>query len=521
MHPTGPARGYHGSDVVAIGSCVVSEEHQRADYSPNSPTLSDNQTLLSRPVGSGGMPGGNSPFQAYLPVQQQSYSPHQSSSHIPTQDRQDYRVDPYRSAYSQHQHHQQQFQQMQQQGSFSPYHGTSVPLEDSYNSRHSLSSSNGASMAGGQRYPMRTLHSHDSNQHSQGGATPASSEFGGGRSDRYQDLEDGSLIGTTNRQSSAMQHQYSLADSNPGAGHRVKDGEREDENAEILTSDKKSKNKKTNKFISVEDDEEEGQERGEMRYRDSKRCWCCSRRQCVYMTFVLLICLAIALYFVIPRPPVFAFISVTSMGDPVITAGEVQEPFSIQMQVDSSSNYVPLRINSVEMSMWMKIDMTNIGNNNGLSSSFTIKPRTIQSVSLPMVMDYTSLMIDTNADGIYQDLIAACTPVSSSSGATSLGLNLIFGGKLYISGLSWVWKPQFSFNAENVPCPVNANVTSTSTQTSTSTTGTGAVNTTTTVSQTSTASTTVGQSSSQTGVTLSATSTASSTSAARTPTQTV
>ncbi|KAG0008849.1 hypothetical protein BGZ80_002986 [Entomortierella chlamydospora] len=319
---------------------------------------------------------------------------------------------------------------------------------------------------------MRTLHSHDSNQHSQGGATPASSEFGGGRSDRYQDLEDGSLIGTTNRQSSAMQHQYSLADSNPSAGHRVKDGEEEDENAEILTSDKKSKNKKTNKLISVEDDEEEGQERGEMRYRDPKQ------------------------------------------------SGEVQEPFSIQMQVDSSSNYVPLRINSVEMSMWMKIDMTNIGNNNGLSSSFTIKPRTIQSISLPMMMDYTSLMIDTNADGIFQDLIAACTPVSSSSGATSLGLNLIFGGKLYISGLSWIWKPQFSFNAENVPCPVNANVTSTSTQTSTSTTGTGAVNTTTSASQTPTASTTVGQSSSQTGTTLSATSTASSTSAARTPTQT-
>ncbi|KAF9344358.1 hypothetical protein BGX26_004463 [Mortierella sp. AD094] len=516
------------------GGYRASEEHQGAagatlsDHSSNSPTLSDNHTLLARPAGSGGsggMPGGNSPFQAYQPVQQHLYSPHQSNSHIPTQDRQDYRVDPYRSAYS------QQHQHTQQQGSFSPYHETSVPLEDlnqmPYSSRYSLSSSNnGVSVGGGQRYPMRTLHNHDSNQalsasfhqqpHSQAGTTPASSEFGGGRSDRYQDLEDGSLVGATARQSSTMQRQYSLADSNPGAGHQAKNGEEdEDENAEILQiGDKKS----------VEDDEEEGQERGELRYRDSKRCWCCSRRLCVYMTFVILICLGVVLFFVIPRSPAFSFISVASMGDPVVTNNEIQEPFSIQMQVDSSDNYVPIRISSVEMNMWMKIDMTKVGNNDGLPSSFVINPRTVQSISLPMVMDYTSLMIDTNADGTFQELIAACKPVDPSSGTTGLGINLTFGGKLHVWGLSWIWNPQFSFNVENVPCPVNARAPSTAMlppPPSATGTGVGSTGTTTSASQpTSTASTTTGRSSSQTGTAPSATSTASSTSAARTPTQT-
>ncbi|KAF9113719.1 hypothetical protein BGX27_000933 [Mortierella sp. AM989] len=476
--------GYGGYRVSedhqgAPGTLLSDEQGYAAVHSyHNSPTLSNNQTLLTRaqaaPAGSGGgstvgAPGGSSqpssPFQVYQPIQQQLYSPYQPNSHIQMQD---HRIDPYRSAYSQQQQH-----QMQQQGTFSPYHESSMPLEElnqmNYSSRYSLSSSNnGISMAGGggngQKYPMRALHSQDSNQalsasfhqqlHSQAGTTPPSSEFGGGRSDRYQDLDDGSLVGATTRQSSAMQHQYSLTDSNPSGGRNTRNGdEEEDENAEILqkvsgspssmsgysskAGGKNSKNKLKNKFSSADDSEEEGQERGELRQRDRKRCWCCSRRLCVYITFLILICLGVMLYFVLPRSPAFSFVSVESMGDPVVTNNQIQEPFLLKMRVDSSDSYVPIRFTTLEMTMWMKIDHTKIGSNDNLPSSFDIKPRTIQVIAVPMMMDYTSLKIDTNADGTLQELITACKPVDPSSGAIVPGINLTFGGKMFVWGLSW------------------------------------------------------------------------------------
>lgn len=102
----------------------------------------------------------------------------------------------------------------------------------------------------------------------------------------------------------------------------------------------------------------------------------------------------------------------------------------------------------------MKIDMTKVGNNDDLPSSFTFKAKQIQTISVPMVFDYTSLKIDTNSDGTFQQLLTACKPLAA--GATPIGLNLVFGGKLNVWGLSWVWSPQFSFNVLNAPCPINA-----------------------------------------------------------------
>jgi len=102
----------------------------------------------------------------------------------------------------------------------------------------------------------------------------------------------------------------------------------------------------------------------------------------------------------------------------------------------------------------MKIDLTKIGNNDDLPSSFTFKAKQIQIISVPMVFDYTSLKVDTNSDGTFQQLITACKPLAA--GASPMGLNLVFGGTLHVWGLYWVWKPQFSFNILNVPCPINA-----------------------------------------------------------------
>ncbi|KAF9951178.1 hypothetical protein BGZ70_001102 [Mortierella alpina] len=108
------------------------------------------------------------------------------------------------------------------------------------------------------------------------------------------------------------------------------------------------------------------------------------------------------------------------------------------------------------MKVWMKIDFTKIGNNDDLPSNYVIKPRQISVISIPMALNYTSLKVDTNADGTLQTLLAACKPVAPNSLDPVMGLNLVFGGHMFVWGLSWVWKPEFSFSVDSAPCPVNA-----------------------------------------------------------------
>ncbi|KAH7057595.1 hypothetical protein BKA57DRAFT_447350 [Linnemannia elongata] len=423
-------------------------------YQYQSPTLSAAHT-----GGPGSDVGYSSPHLQYN--QPAGYQSYQNSPHMEPME---YRQDPYRSAYAQQQH---QLQQQQQLGSFSPYQGSMgvPPFEDmnhgTHHSRLSLASSSvsGAS----QRYPMHVLQGHGStqaltasfqqqNRHHAGSIGPGSSasEYGG--------HSEADIAERTRRPWLAAN---SKEDS--GTSQRAKSEEDEqDENTGILARNSQSGDRtgaaaaaaispssSHQKGLSEESDEEE-QERGENRYRDKKRCFCCSRRLCVYMTFLSIICLGVALFFLIPRAPGFSFLSVSSMGAPVITKNEFHENFGLQLRVDSSENYLPLKINSIEMTVWLKIDQVKIGNNDGLPSSYTIKPKTIQTISIPMVFDYTSLVIDTNADGTFQRLIEACRSVNPTD------ISLTFGGKINLWGLSWIWQPQFGLNVGNIDCPVNA-----------------------------------------------------------------
>ncbi|KAF9578517.1 hypothetical protein BGW38_005637 [Lunasporangiospora selenospora] len=412
--------------------------------------------------------------------------------------------DPYRSSYAQ-----QQKQHPLPGSSFSPYqyHATPVPYDDvnqsPYTPRYSMVSAGGHS-ASGQHYPMQVLHGQSSNQalnasfnqypnqqylqqqQQLSGGTPSSSDF----EDRSQDFEmemDSATVDGRLRQpkaqhmsktDSVFSHQH-LDSKREGRGSM----DEEDENTEILAgrgiagpggggggttgNGQSTRASRAGSLRSISrqaratngansDSEEEGQEKGEGRYRDPKRCWCCSKRACVYLSFVMIIVIGVTMYFVVPRAPNFSFLSVAPMGDPVVSKNSITEPFSLQIRVDSSENYLPLKLSAVEMTVWLKIDQTKIGHNNDLPSSFVIKPRQIQTISVPMTIDYTSLKIDTNADGTLQNLISACKPVDKASGVPAQGINLTFGGKLTVWGLSWIWKPQFSFNVDNVPCPVNA-----------------------------------------------------------------
>ncbi|KAF9106949.1 hypothetical protein BGX29_007924 [Mortierella sp. GBA35] len=427
-------------------------------------------TLSATHSGPGSDIGYTSPQLQY----QAAYQPYQTSPHMDAmvfrtsqQGHPSSGQDPYRSAYAQQQHHQQQHL-----GSFSPYNGSmAVPLEDinqgSHHSRLSLASSSvsGAS----QRYPMHVLQGQGSsqalstsfqqNRHQQGstGQVSSSSEYGG-RSD--QDKEDNRTKQQSSKDDSTIQRAKSEEDDQDENTEILARNSQSGDRSAISLSSQKRASKSSRKNMGMqadESDEEEGQERGENRYKDKKRCFCCSRRICVYMTFLTILCLGVALFFLIPRAPVFSFQSVSSGGAPVVTAKGFQEAFSLQLRVDSSENYLPLTINSIEMKVWYKLDMTLIGHNEGLASSFVIKPKQIQVISVPMTFDYTSLMIDTNADGTYQRLLQACKPVDVSSGAIpESDLNLTFGGVIHFWGLSWIWKPQFGLNVGNVPCPVNA-----------------------------------------------------------------
>lgn len=342
----------------------------------HSPTLSAAHTVGGGPGSDGGY--SSSPQLQYNQAGGGAYQSYQNSPHLEPME---YRQDPYRSAYAQ-QHHQIQQQQHQQHlGSFSPYQGSmAVPFENmNQGTHHSRLSLAGSSVSGAsQRYPMHVLQVHEStqaltgsyqqNRHHAGSIGPGSSasEYGG-RSE--QDIAERIR---QHASSAGANKQLSKEDATT-TGQRAKsdNDDEQDENTEILARNsqsgdriataaavsrsnsqkKSSKRSKKHQKGYLEESDEEGQERGENRYREQKRCFCCSRRICVYITFVSLLCLGVALFFLVPRAPGIKFESVSSMGAPVVTKSEFHENFGLQLEVDSTENYLPLKINSLEMTV--------------------------------------------------------------------------------------------------------------------------------------------------------------------------
>ncbi|GJJ79129.1 hypothetical protein EMPS_11488 [Entomortierella parvispora] len=256
----------------------------------------------------------------------------------------------------------------------------------------------------------------------------------------------------------------------------------------------------------TDESEEESQERGRPRQRrsmsarrrgrggrseDRVQCCCCSRKVCIWLSMGLLACLAVSLYFLIPRAPQFSFDSVASQSAPVVTKSRIKEQFQIQLIVDSTSNYLSLRIDRMDVSVTLKSlqDGAKIADNDDLDSAFIISPKTTEMVSLPMRLDYRTAAPPTvsatamnstgsasyvnSTDVVYQQLVKACTPInvdnttdssmlSASASSSSLkasaapGLNVVIHGQMHVWGLSWIWKPSFDISVMNLPCPINA-----------------------------------------------------------------
>ncbi|KAF9972745.1 hypothetical protein BGZ73_004062 [Actinomortierella ambigua] len=209
---------------------------------------------------------------------------------------------------------------------------------------------------------------------------------------------------------------------------------------------------------SEEDELEEGQEKGALRRREPRCCCgCLSRRACVYTTFLSLIVLAIVLFFLSPRVPVFAFDSARSDEAPVMMKNHIEEPFVLRLRIDNTANWVPLSLNHLDFTMYYKLEKREVGNNKGLTKSVTFQPRKVQYMEFPMMLSYTSSWyIDLNSDGVLQDLIRACTPMPPSTTTAPLGINVQIVGKLSVWGLAWMWKPEFTIDVSNMPCPINA-----------------------------------------------------------------
>ncbi|KAG0229123.1 hypothetical protein BGW42_001789 [Actinomortierella wolfii] len=234
----------------------------------------------------------------------------------------------------------------------------------------------------------------------------------------------------------------------------------DDATAGVASKESKRKKKKTGALgprydIDSEDELEEGQEKGALRRREP-RCCCLSRRACVYTTFLSLILLAVVLFFVIPRMPVVAFDSVRSDEAPVVTMHRIEEPFTMRLRMDNRASWVPLKLNRLDLRIFYKLDQSKIGSNEGLTKELTIAARRVQFIDFPMELGYTSLKIDTNTDGVFQDLVRACTPIPPTADADPLGINIQVQGKLSVWGLAWAWKPQFTLEVSNMPCPINA-----------------------------------------------------------------
>ncbi|KAF9293224.1 hypothetical protein BGZ88_005649 [Linnemannia elongata] len=198
--------------------------------------------------------------------------------------------------------------------------------------------------------------------------------------------------------------------------------------------------------------------------RDAQgRCCCCTTRVCVIITLSFLVCLGLTLFFVVPRAPVFTYQSVMPNGPVLTTKDGIEEPFHIQLLIDSTANYLPIRLNSLDLKIWLQTEGIKIADNVNLASAFVIQPRIEEVVSIPMKLQYRAMTKGNVVDRILDDLIEACTPTPSPMSSLPrppnnqpLGVDVIVGGKLSVWGLSWVWKPEFSFSVENIPCPINA-----------------------------------------------------------------
>lgn len=395
-------------------------------------------------------------------------------------------ADPYRSAYSQH------HPSTKGDSHFaSPYPSQNNPLGSSPITNDEFSSSFESRYSGTShsKYPMHAL---DSNQalasyydgHAKT-ATTASSDRGahtdlGKDPDQELDMcgsgisagEPSSMHTKTSTSALQTSPQPSKTDSsNTQKAQTVEDAENDVilQKLGVISKDSGTRSGMTHssgrsrrKGQWTDDSEEEGRSREarrrsihRRRRKEEEQCLCCSRKACLGITFSFIVCLAITLFFVVPRSPTFTFESLMPQDTIHIGTDRIRQSFSIQIMVDSRSNYLPIRVDAFEVTILLNGDP--IADNDNLPSDFVIEPRITQVLNIPMQLNYTAQNLDGDEDITFDMLLQACTPVTDPSMASRVPkLDLTVVGRLHVWGLSLVWKPEFRFSLEDVPCPANA-----------------------------------------------------------------
>ncbi|KAG0370089.1 hypothetical protein BGX24_002146 [Mortierella sp. AD032] len=436
---------------------------QREDHYRHSPTLVASQTLAATYTGRP-----ESPFQPYLPYQpysnqQQLPSPtiadaYRSSGSMSSpglgpylshygvhEERSEYKADPYRSAYSQsvsNNNNSGAAAATAAASHHSPYLGSSKgspnmhdDFSSSFESRLSgLSSQPNSSNS--LRYPMRDLAGQDSNQalsasyYEQGRkqhqqhqhqpkraiGTGASSENGAVQSDPDLSTAVASPSGHHTRQST-NQHPSQPSKTDSSGTKKAKTGEDEDE--EIL--------QKLGVLSAGSSASRSGGTRSGLTQASGR-----SRRKGQWTS--------------------------DSEEEGRAKAGAKRR------RGGGTANYLPIRLNRLDLTVRLQSESAKIADNVNMSSSFIIQPRAAKVVAIPMKLQYRASKKGNGPDMILDDLIEACkqTPQSPRAGLPNphgsqpLGFDITVDGKLNVWGLSWVWKPEFSFSVEDVPCPINA-----------------------------------------------------------------
>ncbi|KAF9179284.1 hypothetical protein BGZ50_007113 [Haplosporangium sp. Z 11] len=484
------------SQTLAATYAGVRSESPFQSYMPYQPYSSYQQPLPSPSILDAYRSSGAFSSPGLGPLHHHHHHEERSSEH---------KADPYRSAYSHSisSNNNNLHTVSGMSNSFgSPYLGSgksSPNLNDdfssSFESRLSgVSSQQHQQQQNNTRYPMRDLAGQESNQalsasfydqqRKRSTTTATSSEHGGSTSNQgHPATPDSPSNSGFTRLSAQRPSQLSTTDSSGTKKAKTNEDEENDvilQKLGVLSVDSSNgtrsglsngSGRSRRKGQWTDEDEEMGHVQAGGRRRKGaggptmsrrrrreaeKRCCCCSRRACVLITFLVLFILGVILFFVIPRPPTFVFESVMSTGEPIVTKSRIRERFAIQLLVDSKESYLPIRVDRVDLTIWLKKEQTKIADNDNLSSSFVIQPRTAQVISIPMLLDYRSTAPDPDSDATLQRLVEVCTPVDSWTQSVIPTINITVGGQLHIWGLGWVWKPDFQFQVDKVPCPVNA-----------------------------------------------------------------
>ncbi|CAG8524057.1 8173_t:CDS:2 [Acaulospora morrowiae] len=184
------------------------------------------------------------------------------------------------------------------------------------------------------------------------------------------------------------------------------------------------------------------------------RCCCCSRKICIIITFIILVIIAIVLYFVWPRIPSVSIDGNQTLSSPNTNPIIRQQPplvdliINVQVLIDNRENWVPYKFNHIDVQVFDTASSSTFNDPiaTGNVTSYVLQPRAVSTLVVPIHVLYQTTK---GNDPTFQDLLGACI---KSSGAQKF-LNLKVNLKLYIAGIDWIYKPEFSISVSDFKCP--------------------------------------------------------------------